>query len=123
MLGCDLLGEPTVAREEGSGTDRTVAAYLRQLAFPPERLHIVARIDNPETIKSMVARGAGVSVLSALAVREEVAAGKLLSFEMDRSGLHRTIYMVYQKDQRYREREQQFLCFARKFSSKADVIE
>lgn len=122
-LGCDLLWEPTVAREEGSGTDQTVAAYMRQHNYPLSQLKIVARIDNPETIKSMVAQGAGVSILSALAVREEVTAGKLLAFELDADGLHRTLYIVTKKNERCTGMEQQFLRFCRAFFSKADVIE
>lgn len=119
IFGRELLGEPTVAREEGSGTDRTVIMYLRKIEFPMEKLHIVARIDNPETIKNMVARGSGVSVLSALAVQEDVAAGKLLSFEMDPKGLLRNIYMVYREDLPYSERERQFLHSIRLFAQKA----
>jgi DNA-binding transcriptional LysR family regulator len=71
----------------------------------------------------MVERGAGVSVLSALAVREEVAAGRLLTFEMDAEGLKRDIYLVTRKSERYTELEQQFLRFCRRFSPDTDVIE
>ena len=114
-FGCDLLGEPLIAREEGSGTDRTLAAYMRRRNAPASQLKTVARIDNPETIKSMVAHGAGVSVLSALAVREEVADGKLLAFEMDAEGLRRKFYIAVKKNEIYTELEQQFLRFCRTF--------
>ena len=123
VCGCELLGEPTVAREEGSGTDRTVVSYMRSRGFPESRLKIVARIDNPETIKSMVACGAGVSVLSAMAVRAEVQAGKLLSFEMDEAGLRRTIYMASRKNEAYSELEQQFMRSCRRYSGMKSPIE
>ena len=123
VFGCALLGEPTVAREEGSGTDRTVVSYMRSRNFPESRLKIVARIDNPETIKSMVACGAGVSVLSAMAVRAEVEAGKLLSFEMDENGLRRQIFMVCKKNAHCSALEQQFLCFCRRYSDRPADIE
>lgn len=121
VWGRELLGEPTVAREEGSGTDRTVAAYLHQIGFPASRLQIVARIDNPETIKSMVARGAGVSVLSALAASEETQSGKLLAFEMDEVGLRRKIYMAYPKEGIDSELEQQFIRFVRTSAAKSGI--
>ena len=107
--GRELLGEPTVAREEGSGTDRAVSAYMQSTGFPREQLHIVARVDSPESIKRMVERGAGVSVLSALAVRQEAAEGRLLTFEMDPEGLRRRIYMVWRPDVEYRRLERTFL--------------
>ncbi|MCI2056468.1 MAG: LysR family transcriptional regulator [Oscillibacter sp.] len=126
VWGRDLLGEPTVAREEGSGTDRTVNAYMHQIGFQTAQLQIVARIDNPETIKGMVARGAGVSVLSALAVQEEVQSGKLLAFEMDEEGLQRKIYMIRRKGELLGTTEQQFCQFvkrAAKLHSNEDVID
>ena len=68
VYGRDLLREPTVAREEGSGTDRTVQSYMRNMGLADQDLHIVARVDDPEAIKRMTAQGVGVSVLSALSV-------------------------------------------------------
>lgn len=117
VWGRMLLGEPTVAREEGSGTDRCVRNYMHQIGFPLEKLRVVARVDSPETIKSMVARGAGVSVLSALAVREEVASGQLLQFEMEENSLKREIYMVCRRDISGFRLGQQFIQFIRKHSS------
>lgn len=113
-LGRDLLSEPTVAREEGSGTDRTVQNYMNTVGYPKETLRILARVDDPETIKHMISQGVGVSVLSALAVAREVEAGSLLAFEMDRSGLKRQIYLIYQDDARLSHVERQFVEFLKK---------
>ena len=46
-------------------------------------------------VKAAVQRGLGVAVISALAVQEELAAGKLLSFDLDRSGVFRRIYLAW----------------------------
>lgn len=107
--GRALLTEPMIAREEGSGTDRSLQNYLRSLSLPPDTLHILARMDDPEAIKRTVERGAGVSVLSALAVRDEVENGTLLAFEMDKSALHRTIYLITRRDARPSPAEQRFI--------------
>ena len=112
--GRDLLSEPTVAREEGSGTDRTVQNYMNAVGYPKETLRILARVDDPETIKQMVAQGVGVSVLSALAVAREVADGSLLAFEMDQAGLRRRIYLIYRSDARLNRTEKQFADFLKK---------
>ena len=42
----------------------------------------------------LVAEGTGVSILSALAVQEAVAAGQLLQFELDETPVRRSIYMA-----------------------------
>ena len=54
-----------------------------------------AAADTPEDVKAAVQRGLGVAVISALAVQEELAAGKLLSFDLDRSGVFRRIYLAW----------------------------
>jgi len=111
VWGRDLLSEPTIAREEGSGTDRTVQNYMSAIGFPKETLNILARVDDPETIKRMVAHGAGVSVLSALAVSREVQEGSLIAFPLDPDGLHRDIFLLYPRDMSLNRTEQQFLAF------------
>lgn len=115
-FGRELLEEPIVAREEGSGTERTVASYLRQIGFSSEKLNIVARIDNPEAIKKMVERGMGVTILSELSVHEAVESGKLLSFDLDAGGLERNIYMAFRRELSANRLEQAFMTFVRKQS-------
>ena len=114
IRGRDLLSEPTVAREEGSGTDRTVQNYMSSIGYPKESLNILARVDDPEMIKHMVSQGVGVSVLSALAVAQEVQGGALLAFEMDKAPLKRQIYLIYRNDQRLSHTEKQFVDFLKK---------
>ncbi|MDO4620330.1 MAG: selenium metabolism-associated LysR family transcriptional regulator [Lachnospiraceae bacterium] len=118
LRGRDLLGEPTIAREIGSGTDRAAQNYMRSIGFSPRDLHIVARMDEPEAIKHMVANGAGVSILSSLAVAQEVQSGSLLSFEMDRSGLRRAIYMITLREGIYSQEEQKLISFIKERSQR-----
>ena len=109
--GRDLLSRPMVTREDGSGTDRSVQNYLRSLSLPPDSLDIVARVDDPEAIKRMVVGGVGISILSALAVEQEVASGTLLSFEMDRNALKRDIYLITLRGRSFTRTEQKFIDF------------
>ena len=111
VYGRELLEEPLVAREEGSGTDKSLQNYLKSLDLSPASLHIVARVDDPEAIKQMVSGGVGVAVLSALAVEQEVKNGTLLSFEMDKNALRRTIYLITARGRSFSRAEQNFLDF------------
>ena len=106
-----LLEEPFVSREEGSGTDASLQNYLRTLGLSHDMLHVVARVDDPEAIKQMVSGGVGVAVLSALAVEQEVQNGTLLAFEMDKSALKRTIYLITLKSQQLSRMEQKLVDF------------
>ncbi len=94
--GKDLLQLPLIAREESSGTQHAADAFLQRMGV--ECPHIVARMDNPESIKASVAEGIGVSLISDLAVSAEVRAGKLLSFPFTPQPEERKLYIVWRKD-------------------------
>ena len=64
-----------------------------------------------EAIKQMVSGGVGVAVLSALAVEQEVQNGTLLAFEIDKSALKRTIYLITLKSQQLSRMEQKLVDF------------
>ncbi len=114
VYGRQLLSEPIVAREEGSGTDRTLLHYVAGVGLSKSDLHIVARVDDQEAIKQMVSQGLGVAVLSSLAVKKEVEDGSLLSFEMDAEGLKQEIYLISRQDMRPTRMEEHFLRFLRR---------
>ena len=89
-----LLSQNVIAREEESGTWQMTTAWLCQKNILPDSLRIVARMETPEAIRRSVAQGMGVSVMSSMAVEEDVAAGKLLQFDLGEENLWRQIYVV-----------------------------
>lgn len=94
--GQDLLHLPMIAREESSGTQHAADAFLQRLGVRSP--NIVARMDNPESIKMSVAEGMGVSVISDLAVSAEVKTGKLLAFPFGPQAEERKLYIVWPRD-------------------------
>ena len=98
ITGRELLDRPMILREDTSGTRKAMEAYLNRCGLALRNLNLVAQIDNTEAIKSSVARDMGVSVVSGLAVKEEVESGRLLSFDLDAGGVFRNIYLVRRKD-------------------------
>ena len=94
--GRDLLDRPMIAREESSGTQHAADAFLLRMGVG--EVNIVARMDNPETIKMSVAEGMGVSLISDLAVSAEVKASKLLCFLFAPQPEERKLYIVWRKD-------------------------
>ncbi len=109
--GLDLLSMPMILREENSGTRQEMERYLLRLQISPESLNVIAQIDNPEAIRSSVSRGLGVSIMSVLAAREYLLAGRLLSFELGDQGAYRNIYLAWRKDALLNPSEQKFLEF------------
>lgn len=97
MLGKELLTEPLIFRDRGSGTQKMIDNYLSSLdqeEYSPDVRFYAA---DPEMILSLVASGAGVSVLSNLCAQERIRAGDVLAFELEETPVCRNIYMVYQR--------------------------
>ena len=107
-----LFHEPVLARETDSGTWLETEKWLRGQGIPPESLHILARMENPDAIRQAVARGMGVSVLSSLVVQEDAAAGRLRTFELGR-GAWRQLCMVLPKKTQLTGTQKAFAEFVR----------
>ena len=96
-LGKDLLKEPMVFRDQGSGTQKMIDNYLSGRDIDSKALEVRHYASDPEMLQELVALGAGASIVSALSVEEQVRAGKLLTFELEEQPVYRHIYMVYRK--------------------------
>ena len=94
VLGRELFREPFLFRERGSGTQKVIDNYLSEIRLDPQVIHTVAYVSDPTVLQRLVAEGMGVSILSALAAQEAVAAGQLLQFELDETPVRRSIYMA-----------------------------
>ena len=87
--------EPVILREEGSGTRKEALRLLEQMGIDISALNVAAVMENQETIKRSVSSGMGISILSALAAREEISSGRLLAFPLGETGGKRNINMVF----------------------------
>jgi DNA-binding transcriptional LysR family regulator len=75
----DLMGEPIVVREPGSGTREVAEDHLRRAGADPAALRIVAELTAIEAIKAAVEAGLGVSVISRSAIARELQLGTLVA--------------------------------------------
>jgi DNA-binding transcriptional LysR family regulator len=93
----DLIGQPMIAREAGSGTREQVEAALSELGVDTRPSWELGGI---EAIKSAVALGLGVSFVSRDAIRPEVEAGRLVVVAVSGLDLHRPLFCARNR-QRY----------------------
>jgi len=93
----ELVGEPFVSRELGSGTREFSDQYLRRCKVNPEDLNVVMELGSPETIKGVIETGLGVSIMSRARVAKERKLGTLAVIPLD-PRLIRTFSFVYPKD-------------------------
>ncbi len=97
IYGKQLLQEPMIFRESGSGSQKAIDNYLGSIDVGEEGLDIVAYVSDSQMQKELVRLGTGVAILSEHSVRDFVLAGKVLRFELERAPLVRNIYMAKYK--------------------------
>lgn len=97
LLGRDLLGEPMVFRNQGSGTQKMIDNYLSARELDSKDIEVRYYVSDPDMLQELVKQGAGVSIQSARTVEEYVSSGRLITFELEEKPVLRPIYMVYHK--------------------------
>jgi DNA-binding transcriptional LysR family regulator len=96
-----LVSEPFILREQGSGTLRSLGQSLSECGYSIEDLNVVAELGSTQAICQGIKTGTGVSIISKLAVAEDLEAGKLDALEVEGLGLKRNFYLT---QHRYRSR-------------------
>jgi len=92
-----IIVEPYVSRETGSGTREFADNYLRKCKVSPDDLNIVMELGSPEAIKGVVETGIGVSIVSRATIVKETKLGVLVAVPLE-PRLIRTLSLVYPKE-------------------------
>ena len=116
----DLLDGPIILREEGSGSLKTADLYLASEGISEKNLHVVARINDQEAIKNMVAGGLGISFLSYRAAEELIEAKRVLCFHLPEGSAERSFYVVQRKNDISSSLRKDFVRFLHGFYSRRD---
>ncbi len=114
----ELLAEPFVLREKGSGTRDILAGYLKGHAgVELAEFNAVAELGSSEAIKEAVLAGLGVSILSDRAVRRELDRGILRECTVADWRIERTFYLIFRRSAAWLRHHRIFLNFVRKSAS------
>ena len=89
-----LLTEPYIAREQGSGTLQSLKESLKRKGHDGGELNIVAEMGSTEAIRQGIKEGIGVSILSTLAIAEDLASGRLKAVAVEGLDLTRHFYIT-----------------------------
>ena len=111
----ELLKQPFLLREQGSGSKKCVETYFNRLGIREEELHVTARLNDQETIKNLVAGGLGISIVSEKAVKDYVESRRLLQFSLPEEFSGREFYIVYQKNYILKECAGEFIKFLKAY--------
>ncbi len=91
LFARDLEGVPYIARERGSGTRDVIEAALASRSV---NLEPAMALGATEAIKNVVASGAGIAIVSRLAVERELQAGRLVALQVTDLDIRRALHLV-----------------------------
>ena len=107
----DVAREPLITREPGSATRLAMEQAFAESGVVPR---VEMEIASNETIKQSVAAGFGVGFLSAHAVRQELALGRLSVIHVEGFPVMRQWYVVHRRDRRLPRITEEFRRFVLK---------
>jgi DNA-binding transcriptional LysR family regulator len=94
----DLSRLPFIIRERGSGTRKAIEAGLKKLNLDINDLQIVAEMGSNEAIRQAVRAGVGISIISRLAVKEDLEKGRVKEIRINRLPMVRDFFIITLKN-------------------------
>ncbi len=93
-----LSSEPFIVREPGSGTLTSVQHSLARIGFDIKNLRVVAEMGSTAAVIQGIKNHVGVSILSPIAVEDELKSGTLKALTIEKMDLKRYFYLTLHKD-------------------------
>jgi DNA-binding transcriptional LysR family regulator len=113
-----LKEEPFITREQGSGTLESIKISLSRGRIGFEEFNVVAEIGSTTAVIQGIKSGIGVSILSPIAVQEELKAGFLAALKVKGIDLRRSFYLTRHSQRTVSPVAQAFIRFIKKELSK-----
>ena len=79
----DLINEPFIVRESGSGTLWSIEQQLQKAGHSLNEFRIVAEMGSTEAVRQSIKSKVGISILSSVAVADDVNAGTLKTLTVE----------------------------------------
>jgi DNA-binding transcriptional LysR family regulator len=117
----DLIKEPLILREEGSGTRQIILKHLEEHGIKLADLKISLVLGSTESIKCAVEEGVGVSIVSAWAARQAIKHGILKAMTFKDVKFHRNFSIISPKRNYCTHTAKEFLGFLKVYPIKAPL--
>lgn len=90
----DIMHWPWIMRSEGSGTRQAFAGVLEKAGFDLRDLNVILQVESMPSILRYVKSGMGISISSALAVKEDLAKQSLVQLHLSNFKSKRSFYLA-----------------------------
>jgi len=111
----ELMKEPIILRENGSGTKKTSDKFLSSRDIDSRKLNVVGRMNDQEIIKRSVSNGMGISIISRKSALDYEKEGKIIIYEPNDGIITRKLYIVFDKRKKLSRTERGFVEFCTNF--------
>ena len=112
----EIMDEPFITREKGSGTREILEHYLREQASTDlSKFKIVAEFGSSEAVKEAIFAGLGVSILSIRAITRELKLQLLREVGVENWRIERSFYLIMRRPFNILHHHQLFLDFIRQY--------
>jgi len=98
VLPADLEGEPYIAREETSGTNRNLEILLSRAGFDPKMLVPTLTLGTTQAVVSAVEDNAGIAFVSNLAIKRSLALGLVRQINVTGLKMGRDFFGIYRRE-------------------------
>jgi len=109
-----MFKEPFIVRERGSGTLKSIILSLKEKGYSSENLNIIAELGSTEAVIQGIKNKVGISILSTIAVAEELKAGTLKALTIEELNLKRSFYLITHKQRSSSPLCKAFITFLKK---------
>lgn len=116
-----LLQEPYLMRENGSNTRKRAEQFLDSIGLDTTSLHIVAHMNDLESIKQSIIYGLGISILSKKVTKDLEKDHCVLTFPLSDTGISRDYYLIYRKSRIINRQLWDFINFVENYYQPQDA--
>jgi len=113
----DLFSVPFIGREKGSGTWQSILTSLENANVDRKRLQPVVTMGSTVSVIQGILNHAGISILSTIAVQEDLDRGRLLALSVNGLDLSRFFYLTLPGKRTLSPISQKFIKMARTFEA------
>lgn len=108
----DILKEPFILREIGSGTRKTIKETLEKAKIQLENLNEIMDLGSTQAVLSGVEAGLGISIISKFAAEKALALGTVNTVPFKNISFSRDLFLVYDKKRFLTRTQKEFIKFA-----------
>ncbi|MFH0932849.1 MAG: selenium metabolism-associated LysR family transcriptional regulator [Nitrospirota bacterium] len=111
----ELIEEPFILREAGSGTRQTIEKFLARHGLTPQGMKVSMVLGSTEAIKDAVENGLGVSIISRWAARKECKYGTLNMLSFKEEKIVRNFSLITYKNTVSSHASEEFLTYLKSY--------